>query len=67
MLRTRVLGRVLASAALVVALGAAPALSGAGAVAKATGCVSLDSLVGVAENKNAVKQGYAKVTVLSVG
>ena len=37
MLRTRVLGRVLASAAVAVVLGAAPALSGAGAVAKADG------------------------------
>ena len=37
MLRTRVLGRVLASAALAAVLGATPALSGAGAVAKADG------------------------------
>ena len=37
MLRTRMLGRVLASAALAGVLGAVPALSGAGAVAKADG------------------------------
>ncbi len=47
-------------------IGAGVGAAIAGAVAKATGCVNLDSLVSVAENKTAVKQGYEKVTVLPI-
>ncbi|EGO62169.1 oxalate oxidoreductase subunit delta [Acetonema longum] len=45
-------------------IGAGVGAAIAGAVAKATGCVKLDSLVSIAENKTAVKQGYDTVTVL---
>jgi pyruvate ferredoxin oxidoreductase gamma subunit/oxalate oxidoreductase subunit delta len=45
-------------------VGAGVGAAIAGAVAKATGCVKLDSLVNIAENKIAVKQGFEKVIVL---
>jgi 2-oxoacid:acceptor oxidoreductase gamma subunit (pyruvate/2-ketoisovalerate family) len=45
-------------------IGAGVGAAIAGAVAKVTGCVKLDSLVNVAENKNAVKQGWERVSVL---
>lgn len=45
-------------------IGAGVGAAIAGAVAKATGCVKLDSLVSIAENKAAVRQGFETVTVL---
>jgi pyruvate ferredoxin oxidoreductase gamma subunit len=45
-------------------IGAGVGAAIAGAVAKATGFVKFDSLVSVAENKNAVKQGWDRVVVL---
>lgn len=45
-------------------IGAGVGAAIAGAVAKASGCVKLDSLVSVAENKVAVKQGYERVKIL---
>jgi pyruvate ferredoxin oxidoreductase gamma subunit len=45
-------------------IGAGVGAAIAGAVAKATGCVKLETLVNVAENKTAVQQGYASVKVL---
>lgn len=38
----------------------------AGAVAKATGCVKLESVKSVAENKNAVMQGWENVKVIKL-
>ena len=45
-------------------IGAGVGAAIAGAVAKATGYVKLDSLLKVAENKTAVKQGWEKVILL---
>lgn len=45
-------------------IGAGVGAAIAGAVAKATGCVKLDSLLSAAENKRAVRQGWEKVTIL---
>lgn len=45
-------------------IGAGVGAALAGAVAKVSGCVKLDSLLSVAENKQAVQQGYDQVVVL---
>ncbi|SDF48992.1 oxalate oxidoreductase subunit delta [Sporolituus thermophilus] len=47
-------------------IGAGVGAAIAGAVAKATGCVSLESLVAVAENKEAVKKGYESVKIYNL-
>ena len=47
-------------------VGAGVGAAIAGAVAKVTGCVKLDSLLSVAENKMAVNQGFENVKVLNL-
>lgn len=47
-------------------IGAGVGAAIAGAAVKASGCVQLQSLLSVAENKEAVKQGFEKVKVVNL-
>jgi len=45
-------------------IGAGVGAALAGAVARVSGCVKVETLESIAENKRAVRQGYEKVTIL---